>query len=143
MPTCPICGTEVRGDTGFCPKCLRRLMTGEPTGGKSRKKLIGIIVACVIAISAVVIITTHLPKEPSGDVAEIEQVAVSAYELAKGLFAPELTSLQRWDVWQDYAGKQVKWTNELKYISTEEGLVVYFLNPTDWARTEVAASFHA
>ena len=141
MPTCPICGTEVRGGTGFCPRCLRRLMAGEPTGGKSRKKLIGIIVACVIAISALVIITTHLPKEPSGDVAEIEQVAVSAYELAKELFAPELTSLQREDVWEDYAGKQVKWTNELKYVSTEEGLVAYFLNPTDWARTEVAAVF--
>jgi len=142
MPNCPICGTEVREGAGFCSKCLRRLMTEKAPEGKSKKKLVGIIIACVIAISAVIVITTHLPKVPSGGVAELEYVAVSACDFAKELFDPELTSLQRDDFWKDYAGKQVQWTNELKYVSPEEeGIVAYFLNPLDWARTEVVAFF--
>jgi hypothetical protein len=142
MPTCPICGTEVSEGTGFCPKCLRRLMTGKTGKGKSKKKLVGIIVACVIAVSAVIVVTTQLPKVPSGSVAEIDYVTVSAYGFAKELFDPELTSLQREDLWENYKGKQVKWTNELKYVSTgKEGLIAYFLNPLDWARTEVVAVF--
>ena len=142
MPSCPICGTEVREGTGFCPKCLRRLMTGKAPKGKSKKKLVGIIVACVIVISAVIVIATHLLKVPSGGVAEIEYVAVSAYDFAKELFDPELTSLQRENLWKDYEGKLVKWTNELKHVSSErERLVAYFLNPLDWARTEVLAVF--
>lgn len=142
MPSCPICGTEVSEGTGFCPKCLRRLMTGKTGKGKSKKKLVGIIVACVIAISAVIVITTHLLKVPSGGVAELEYVTVSAYDFAKELFNPELTSLQRDDLWKNYGGKQAEWTNELKYVSPEgEGLVAYFLNPLDWERTEVVAFF--
>ncbi|HUX48357.1 MAG TPA: zinc ribbon domain-containing protein [Dehalococcoidia bacterium] len=142
MATCPICGTKVSEDAGFCPKCLRRLMTGQATKGKSKKKLVGIIVACVIAISVVIVITTHLPKVPSGGVAELEYVAVSAYDFAKELFDPELTSLQREYLWKNYEGKQAEWTNELKYVSTKkEGLIAYFLNPLDWARTEVEAIF--
>jgi hypothetical protein len=142
MPSCPICGTEVREGTGFCPKCLRRLMTGKAPKGKSKKKLVGIIVACVIVISAVIVIATHLLKVPSGGVAEIEYVAVSAYDFAKELFDPELTSLQREYLWKNYEGKQAEWTNELKHVSSErERLVAYFLNPLDWARTEVEAIF--
>jgi hypothetical protein len=117
-------------------------VTGQAAKGKSKKKLVGIIVACVIAISVVIVVTTHLLKVPSGSIAELEYVTVSAHDFAKVLFDPELTSLQREDLWEDYAGKQVKWTNELKYVSTEEeGLVAYFLNPLDWARTEVVAFF--
>jgi hypothetical protein len=117
-------------------------MTGQAGKGKSRKKLVGIIIACVVAISVVIVVTTHLPKVPSGGVAEVEYVTASAYDFAKDLFAPELTGLQRQDLWKDYEGKRVEWTNELKYVSTEEeGLVAYFLNPLDWARTEVVAVF--
>ena len=142
MPTCPICGTKVSGGAGFCPKCLRQLMTGQATKGKSKKKLVGIIVACVIAISVVIVITTHLTKVPSGGVAELEYVAVSAYDFAKELFDPESTSLQREYLWKNYEGKQAEWTNELKAVSTKkEGLIAYFLNPLDWARTEVEAVF--
>ena len=142
MPTCPICGTKVSEGTGFCPKCLRRLLTGQAPKGKSKKKLVGIIVACVIAISVVIVITTDLIKVPSGGVAELEHVAVSAYDFAKELFDPELTSLQREYLWKNYEGKQAQWTNELKYVSIkEEGLIAYFLNPLDWARTEVVAFF--
>jgi len=142
MPTCPICGTKVSEGAGFCPKCLRRLMTEKAPKGKSKKKLVGIIVACVIVISAVIVVTTYLPKVPSGSVAELDYVAVSACDFAKELFAPELTNLQRDDLWKNYAGKQVKWTNELKYVSSrKEGPVAYFLNPLDWARTEVVAVF--
>jgi len=142
MPTCPICGTKVSEGAGFCPKCLRRLMKGQAPEGKSKKKLVGIIVACVIVISVVIVVTTQLPKVPSGGIAELEYVAVSAYDFAKELLAPELTSLQRDDIWRDYEGKRVEWTNELKYVSPEEeGIVAYFLNPLDWARTEVVAFF--
>ena len=142
MPTCPICGTKVSEGTGFCPKCLRRLMKGQTPEGKSKKKLVGIIVACVIVISAVIVVTTHLPKVPSGSVAEIDYIAFSAYDFAEKLFAPELTSLQRRDFWKDYEAKQVKWTNEIKYVSSEkEGPVAHFINPLDRARTEVVAVF--
>lgn len=142
MPTCPICGTEVRKGAGFCPKCLRRLMTGEAAEGKSKKKLIGIIVACAIVISALVVIITHLPKEPSGGIAEVEYVAVSAYDFAKEFLNPQLTTLQREDLWEDYGGKQVKWTNELKYVSPEQGgLVAYLLSPSEWGRIQVKATF--
>ena len=142
MPTCPICGTEVSEGAGFCPKCLRRLMKGQAPKGKSKKKLVGIIVACVVVISAVIVLTTYLPKVPSGSVAELEYVALSAYDFAEELFDPELTSLQRDDLWQDYGGKPVKWTNELKYVASKtEGPVAYFVNPLDWVRTEVVAVF--
>ena len=142
MPNCPICGTEVREGAGFCPKCLRRLMAGQTAKGKSKKKLVGIIVACVVAISVVIIVATHLPKVPSGGIAELEYVAVSAYDFANELFDPEMTSLQREDLWNNYEGKQAEWTNELKYVSTgSEGIIAYFLNPSDWARTKVVAVF--
>jgi outer membrane protein assembly factor BamB len=140
MPSCPICGTKVSEGTGFCPKCLRRLMKGQAPEGKSKKKLVGIIVACVVVITAVIVVTTHLPKVPSGSVAEIDYIAFSAYGFAEKLFDPELTSLQRRDFWKDYEAKQVKWTNELEYVSSkEEGAVAYFVNPLDWDRTEVVA----
>jgi hypothetical protein len=117
-------------------------MKGQARKGKSKKKLVGIIVACAVVISAVIVVTTYLPKVPSGSVAELEYVAVSAYDFAEELFASELTNLQRKDLWQDYEGKRVEWTNELKYVSSErEGPVAYFINPLDWARTEVVAVF--
>jgi hypothetical protein len=117
-------------------------MAGKATEGKSKKKLVGIIVACVIAISAVIVVATHLPKVPSGGVAELEYVTVSAYDFAKELFDPESTSLQREDLWKNYEGKQAEWTNELRYVSTgKEELIVHFLNPLDWAQTEVVAVF--
>jgi len=142
MPSCPICGTKVSEGAGFCPKCLRRLMKGQAPKGKSKKKLVGIIVACVVVISAVIVVTTHLPKVPSGSVAEIDYIAFSAYDFAEKLFAPELTSFQRDDFWKDYVGKRVQWANELKYVSSEkEGPVAYFINPLGWARTEVVAVF--
>ena len=45
-------------------------------------------------------------------------------------------------LWEEYEGKQVKWTSELKeVVSGKEGAVAYFLNPLDWERTEVRAVF--
>jgi hypothetical protein len=117
-------------------------MTGKAVKGKSKKKLAGIIVACVIAISVVIVVTTHLLKVPSGGIAELEYVGVCAYDFAKELFDPELTNLQREDLWKNYEGKQAEWTNELQYVSPgEKGPVAYFLNPSDSARTEVVAVF--
>jgi len=145
MPTCPICGTEVKEGQGFCSKCWRRLVGEEVAEGKSKKskkKLAAIIVPCLIAIGAAIILTTHLLPIPSGQVAELEYVEASAYDFARELFDRELTSIQREDLWKDYEGKQVEWTNELEYVSAEgQGLVAYFVNPLDWTRTEVAAVF--
>ena len=142
MPSCPICGVKVSEGAGFCPKCLRRLMKGRAPKGKSRKKLVGIIVACAVVISTVIVLTMYLPKVPSGSVTELEYVGISAHDFAEELFGPELTSLQRDDLWEDYGGKPVKWTNELKYVASKtEGPVAYFVNPLDWARTEVVAVF--
>jgi len=148
MPTCPICGTEVKEGAGFCAKCWRRLVGGETAKGKSKKskkskkKLAAIIVPCVVAIIVVIVVTTHLLAVPTGQVAELEYVAASAYDFGKELFDPELTSLQREDLWRNYEGKRVEWTNELEYVSAErQGLVAYFVNPLDCARTEIAAVF--
>jgi len=142
MPFCPICGTKVGEGAGFCPKCLRRLMKGQAPQAKSKKKLVGIIVACAIVISAVIVLITYLPKVPSGSVAELEYVARSAYDFAEELFGPELTSLQRDDLWQNYVGKRVQWTNELRDLSLKkEELSAHFINPLDCARTEIVAVF--
>jgi hypothetical protein len=142
MPTCPICGTEIKEGAGFCPKCWRRLVAERAPKGKSKKKLAAIIIPCVVAIIVAILLATHLLPVPSGHVAEIEYVGVSAYNLSEQLFAPGLTKLQRDDIWKDYDGKQVEWTSELEYMSEEEGgLTAYFINPLDFARTEVVAVF--
>jgi predicted nucleic acid-binding Zn ribbon protein len=66
MPFCPDCGTQVSEDTRFCPECGRPLAIGQTVKGKSRKKLAGIIVACIIASIVIVVLVTHPPtsKEP-------------------------------------------------------------------------------
>ncbi len=142
MPTCPICETEIEEGAGFCPKCWRRLTGEQAAKGKSKKKVAAIIVPCVIAIIVTVVLTREFLPVPSGHVAELESIGISAYDFAKQLFDPELTRLQREDLWKSYGGKQVEWTNELEYVSTRQGrLAAYFVNPVDWARTEVAAVF--
>ena len=62
MPFCPGCGTEVSGDTRFCPECGQPLMpVGEASNGKNKNKIIGIIAACIVAIIVIVVIATHPP----------------------------------------------------------------------------------
>ena len=61
MPFCPDCGTEISEDTRFCPECGRPLEIEQAVKGKSKAKLVGIIVACVIAIIVIVIIATRPP----------------------------------------------------------------------------------
>ena len=142
MPTCPICGTKVSEGAGFCPKCLRRLMTEKAPKGKSKKKLIGIIVACVMTITIIVVAVKYLPTLTREDSQEPEQIRVSAYNFSKELFAPELTDWQRETLWANYEGKQIKWTNELRGTALEEKEVVaYFANPLDRDRTEIKAVF--
>jgi hypothetical protein len=142
VPTCPICGTKISEGAGFCPKCWRRLVAGQAAEGKSKKKLAAIIIPSVAAIIVTILLTAHLLPLPSGHVAEIEYAAVSCYDLGIELFDPQLTDLQRQDLWKDYGGKQVEWTGELAYVSEKrEGLAVCFLNPLDFARTEVVAVF--
>jgi predicted nucleic acid-binding Zn ribbon protein len=66
MPFCPDCGTEVSEDTRFCPECGRTLAIEQAVTGKSKKKLAGIIVACIIVAIVIVVIATRPPtlKEP-------------------------------------------------------------------------------
>ncbi len=142
MPTCPICGAEIEEGAGFCPKCWRRLTGQQAPKGKNKKKLAAIIVPCVIAVVVAVVLTTHLLPMPSGHVAELEYVTVSAYDFGKRLFAPHLTRLQRQELWEDYQGKKIQWTSELKYVLTEQEVATaYFVNPLEWARTEVVGVF--
>lgn len=61
MPFCPDCGTEVSADTRFCPECGRPLEIEKAVQGKSKTKLVGIIVACIIAIVVIVVIAMRPP----------------------------------------------------------------------------------
>jgi predicted nucleic acid-binding Zn ribbon protein len=61
MPFCPDCGTQVSEDTQFCPECGRQLAIEQAVKGKSKKRLAGIIVGCLIAIIVTVVIATQPP----------------------------------------------------------------------------------
>ena len=64
MPFCPDCGTEVSEDTRFCPECGRPFMViGQAVNGENRKKRVGIIVACVIAIIVIIALFSIKPWE--------------------------------------------------------------------------------
>ena len=64
MPFCPNCGTEVNEDTRFCPECGRPFMiVGQVGNGKNKKKIAGIIVACVIAIIVIIVLFSVKPWE--------------------------------------------------------------------------------
>ena len=62
MPFCPDCGTKVSEETQFCPECGRPLAIGQAIKGKSKKKLTGIIVACIVAIILVAVLA--VPSSP-------------------------------------------------------------------------------
>ena len=66
MPFCPNCGTKVSEDTRFCPECGRPLAIEQAAKGMSKKKLAGIIVACII----VIILVAVLARPPSRPVIE-------------------------------------------------------------------------
>lgn len=62
MPFCPDCRTEVSEETRFCPECGRPLVViGQAVKGKDKKKIAGIIVACIIAIIVIATIATRPP----------------------------------------------------------------------------------
>jgi hypothetical protein len=65
MPMCPYCHTVVSGDYQFCPECGRPLgaevVVGGRGGGKSKKELAGIIVACIAAVIVIAVIATLPP----------------------------------------------------------------------------------
>jgi len=63
MLFCPDCGTKVSEETQFCPECGRPLAIGPAVKGKSKKKLTGIIVACVIAIIVIIVLFSIKPWE--------------------------------------------------------------------------------
>jgi len=66
MPMCPYCHTVLSEDYQFCPECGRPLpveevVVGEPVKGKNKKKLAGIIAACIVAVIVIAVIATHRP----------------------------------------------------------------------------------
>jgi hypothetical protein len=66
MPLCPYCHTVVSEDHRFCPECGRPLAIGGAAKGKSKKKLAGIIVACIVAVIVIIVIATPTPKYTLG-----------------------------------------------------------------------------
>ena len=64
MPFCPDCGTNVSEDTRFCTECGLPLALGQAVKRTSKRRLVGIIVACVIAIIAIVVIARPAPTVP-------------------------------------------------------------------------------
>jgi len=63
MPLCPYCHTVVSEDPELCPRCGRPLAAEEAARGTNKKKLTGIIVACIIAIIAAVVLVRGRPWE--------------------------------------------------------------------------------
>jgi len=87
MPFCPDCGIVVSGDYQFCPECGRPLATeevvvGGPVEGKSKKKIAGIIVACVIAIVVIIVLFSTKPWERT------YTLSVSVYPSQAGFVLP-------------------------------------------------------
>jgi len=72
MPFCPDCRTEVSEDTRFCPECGRPLATGQVPKGTSKKKIAGIIIACIIAIILVAVLA-HPPSSPVIEAPPLEE----------------------------------------------------------------------
>ena len=66
MPFCSDCGTEVSEDTRFCPECGCQLSIGQDAKGTGKKKISGIIAACIVALIVIVAIVTRppTPAEP-------------------------------------------------------------------------------
>jgi len=66
MPMCPYCHTMVSGDYQFCPECghplaVGEVVVGEAVEGRSKKKLAGIIIACIVAVIVIAILATRTP----------------------------------------------------------------------------------
>ena len=61
MPFCPDCGTKVSEENQFCPECGSPLAAGQEVKGTSKKKLVGIIAGCIIAIIIITAIATNIP----------------------------------------------------------------------------------
>jgi predicted nucleic acid-binding Zn ribbon protein len=85
MPFCPDCGTQASEDTQFCPECGRPLAVGRVVKGRSKKKIAGIIVACLIAIIVTVVIATQPPTSIEPEPAIPAHFATYTDEL--GLFS--------------------------------------------------------
>ena len=68
---CPNCGTRVNEDTQFCPECGHPLAIEQEARRTSKKKIAGIVVACIIAIVIVAVLArpasppTETPSSPS------------------------------------------------------------------------------
>ena len=85
MSFCPDCGTAVSEDTRFCPECGRRLAIGQEARGTSKKKIVGIIAACIVAIIVIVVIATSTPASVEPEPAIPDHFTTYTDEL--GLFS--------------------------------------------------------
>jgi hypothetical protein len=71
-----------------------------------------------------------------------EYEAISAYDLAERLFDPELTELQRQDLWEQYQGKNVKWISEVRKIEPiADDVKVEFFCGVVWYDVKIKAIF--
>jgi len=99
MSFCPNCGTEVSEDTRFCPECGRPFMiVGQAGNGRNKKKIAGIIAACIVAIIVIVVITTHPPTPVEPEPATPAYFTTYTDEL--GLFS--ISYPPEWELYLEY-----------------------------------------
>lgn len=122
MPFCPDCGTEVSEDTRFCPECGRPLMIERAAKGMSKKKIAGIVVACIITIVLVAV----LARPPSSPVME-------APPLEEGWIRLRIENVGSIDYPSDFLELQSGDYREL----VEEFHIVYEISSSDFTLQQV------
>jgi len=72
------------------------------------------------------VITPTQPAQPPRE----RYIEVSSFDLIHKLIDPQLTELQRQDLWEQHQGKRVRWINEVEGVEQRgEDIVVVFVSP--------------
>jgi hypothetical protein len=101
MPFCPNCGTEVGEDIRFCPECGSPFTIVGQAGsgdGKNRKKIAGIIAACIVAIIVIVIVATRPPTSMEPE--PLIPAHFTTYTDEQGLFS--ISYPPEWELAMEY-----------------------------------------
>lgn len=104
MPFCPDCGTEVSEDTRFCPECGRSLVIGQGAKRTTKPKIVGIIVACIVATIFVAVLA-HPPSSPAIEAPPLEEgwIRLRIADVGSLDYPPDFLELQSSDYRQSAA----------------------------------------